>query len=142
MQIERVNISSMFLVFFGGVGVEVYVQVSTVFSFHCATLLFNVSKFFLFINILTVPGAVPKTDIGSFEVSGGLPNRDVYIYWQHIPDYLKNGDNFEYKIISVEENGHKRLVQVICMEQESMIGICFCSYWTNLSFQLQTSGGY
>ncbi|PNF42338.1 hypothetical protein B7P43_G03672 [Cryptotermes secundus] len=56
----------------------------------------------------TFPGAVPKTDIGSFEVSGGLPNRDVYIYWQHIPDYLKNGDNFEYKIISVEENGHRR----------------------------------
>ncbi|XP_069693403.1 cytokine receptor isoform X2 [Periplaneta americana] len=55
----------------------------------------------------TVPGAVPKTDIGSFEVSGGLPNRDVYIYWQHIPEHLKNGDNFEYKIISVEENGRQ-----------------------------------
>jgi hypothetical protein len=67
------------------------------------------------LNILTVPGAVPKTDIGSFEVSGGLPNRDVYIYWQHIPDYLKNGDNFEYKIVSVEENGHKRFVQVISL---------------------------
>jgi hypothetical protein len=64
-------------------------------------------------NIFTVPGAVPKTDIGSFEVSGGLPNRDVYIYWQHIPDHLKNGDKFEYKIISVEENGHKRLAHVI-----------------------------
>jgi len=56
----------------------------------------------------TLPGAVPKTDIGSFEVLGGLPNRDVYIYWQQIPDHLKNGDKFEYKIISVEENGHKR----------------------------------
>lgn len=56
----------------------------------------------------TIPGAVPKTDIGSFEVSGGLPYRDVYIYWQHIPDHLKNGDKFEYKIISVEENGFER----------------------------------
>jgi hypothetical protein len=55
-------------------------------------------------------------------VSGGLPNRDVYIYWQHIPDYLKNGENFEYKIISVEENGHKRSVQVI-------ISLPSCSYW-------------
>jgi hypothetical protein len=59
-------------------------------------------------DIFTVPGAVPKTDIGSYEVSGGLPNRDVYIYWQQIPDHLKNGDKFEYKIISVEENGQKR----------------------------------
>lgn len=56
----------------------------------------------------TIPGEVPKTDIGSFEVSGGLPYRDVYIYWQQIPEHLKNGDKFEYKIISVEENGLKR----------------------------------
>ncbi|PSN47868.1 hypothetical protein C0J52_01267 [Blattella germanica] len=56
----------------------------------------------------TIPGAAPKVDIGSFEVSGGLPNRDVYIYWQHIPDYLKNADNFEYKVISVEESGEPR----------------------------------
>jgi len=59
-------------------------------------------------NIFTGPGAVPKTDIGSFEVSGGLPNRDVYIYWQQIPHCQKNGNKFEYKIISVEENGYKR----------------------------------
>jgi hypothetical protein len=91
-------------------------QVTTVFSLHCAIQFFLVFLSFSFLlNILTVPGAVPKTDIGSFEVSGGLPNRDVYIYWQHIPDYLKNGDNFEYKIISVEENGHKRFVQVISL---------------------------
>lgn len=72
-------------------------------------------NFFFKMNMFTVPGAVPKTDIGSFEVSGGLPNRDVYIYWQHIPDHLKNGDKFEYKIISVEENGYNRLVHVICV---------------------------
>jgi hypothetical protein len=83
-------------------------------GFFCVPFFFfNFSRFFFFINILTVPGAVPKTDVGSFEVSGGLPNRDVYIYWQPIPDILKNGDNFEYKIISVEENGHERLVQVM-----------------------------
>jgi hypothetical protein len=79
----------------------------------CLYAFFNLFRFFIYVDILTVPGAVPKTDIGSFEVSGGLPNRDVYIYWQHIPDYLKNGDNFEYKVISVEENGLKRLVQVM-----------------------------
>ncbi|XP_071454335.1 cytokine receptor isoform X2 [Hetaerina americana] len=56
----------------------------------------------------TIPGAAPKTDIGSFEVAGGLPNRDVYIYWQEIPEYLHNGPNFEYKIIEIHENGIKR----------------------------------
>lgn len=61
-----------------------------------------------FRTLSTIPGAAPKVDVGSFEVSGGLPNRDVYIYWQRIPEYLKNGDNFQYKIISVLENGEPR----------------------------------
>lgn len=56
----------------------------------------------------TVPGAPPKTDIGSFEIAGGLPNRDVYIYWQQIPDYLQNGIHFEYNISEVKENGTSR----------------------------------
>ncbi|CAG2054668.1 unnamed protein product [Timema podura] len=60
-----------------------------------------------FMTSAIVPGAPPKTDIGSFEVSGGLL-RDVYIYWRYIPNEMKNGDKFEYKIISVEENGQKR----------------------------------
>ncbi|XP_076280238.1 cytokine receptor domeless isoform X2 [Lasioglossum baleicum] len=57
----------------------------------------------------TVPGRSPKTDIGSFEVAGeNSLTRDVYLYWQTIPDNMKNGDNFAYKIDHVEENG-KRL---------------------------------
>lgn len=52
-----------------------------------------------------LPGAPPRTDIGSFEVYNLVDSRDVYIYWQTIPDYLQNGDNFSYKIISVVENG-------------------------------------
>nr|CAD7434957.1 unnamed protein product [Timema monikensis] len=60
-----------------------------------------------FMTSAIVPGAPPKTDIGSFEVSGGLL-RDVYIYWRYIPNEMKNGDKFEYKITSVEENGQKR----------------------------------
>ncbi|KAJ9579351.1 hypothetical protein L9F63_024541 [Diploptera punctata] len=57
-----------------------------------------------------IPGATPKVDVGSFEVSGGLPNRDVYIYWQRIPEYLKNGDKFQYKVISVLENGQPKIL--------------------------------
>ncbi|XP_076379609.1 cytokine receptor domeless isoform X2 [Megalopta genalis] len=56
----------------------------------------------------TVPGRSPKTDIGSFEVTAeSRDTRDVYLYWQTIPEYLKNGDNFTYKIEHVEENGKK-----------------------------------
>lgn len=31
----------------------------------------------------------------------------MYLYWQDIPEYLKNGDNFTYEIQHVEENGRK-----------------------------------
>ena len=37
--------------------------------------------------------------------------RDVYLYWQTIPPYLENGDNFRYQIIHMEENGRKVLLQ-------------------------------
>ncbi|KAG8235064.1 hypothetical protein J437_LFUL015306, partial [Ladona fulva] len=53
-------------------------------------------------------GAAPKTDIGSFEIAGGLPLRDVYVYWQQIPDHLHNGEKFEYKFIKVKENDNDR----------------------------------
>lgn len=61
----------------------------------------------------TVPGAAPKTDIGSFEVIAGLYNRDVYLYWQQIPEYMYNGENFGYKVIYVKEGGVLRYVLCI-----------------------------
>ena len=54
-----------------------------------------------------LPGRPPKTDIGSFEIAENIGSRDVYLYWQAIPEYLKNGDNFKYEIDHVEENGRK-----------------------------------
>ncbi|XP_012253310.2 cytokine receptor [Athalia rosae] len=53
----------------------------------------------------TLPGQPPKTDVGSFEIAGNSGNRDVYIYWQTIPAWLENGDNFTYQVVHVEENG-------------------------------------
>lgn len=53
-----------------------------------------------------LPGAPPRTDIGSFEVFNHLDSRDVYVYWQTIPDYLQNGDKFSYKIIDFDEEGN------------------------------------
>ncbi|XP_011695047.1 PREDICTED: cytokine receptor isoform X2 [Wasmannia auropunctata] len=52
-----------------------------------------------------LPGAAPRTDIGSFEIAENNGNRDVYLYWQAIPHNQENGDNFKYQIIHVEENG-------------------------------------
>ncbi|XP_066588811.1 uncharacterized protein [Prorops nasuta] len=54
-----------------------------------------------------LPGMPPRTDIGSFEIAENNANRDVYLYWQAIPRYLENGDNFTYHINYVEENGRK-----------------------------------
>ncbi|XP_011874868.1 PREDICTED: cytokine receptor [Vollenhovia emeryi] len=52
-----------------------------------------------------LPGAAPRTDIGSFEITENPGNRDVYLYWQAIPQNQENGDNFKYQIVRVEENG-------------------------------------
>ncbi|XP_075218281.1 cytokine receptor domeless isoform X2 [Lycorma delicatula] len=57
----------------------------------------------------TVPSAPPKTDIGSFETSRGIPTRDVYVYWQQIPECMWNGDNFTYLVMSVDESGKEVL---------------------------------
>ncbi|XP_043508865.1 cytokine receptor [Frieseomelitta varia] len=54
-----------------------------------------------------LPGQPPKTDIGSFEIAENSASRDVYLYWQAIPQYLENGDNFRYEVVRVEENGRK-----------------------------------
>ncbi|XP_043283001.1 uncharacterized protein dome isoform X2 [Venturia canescens] len=54
-----------------------------------------------------LPGLPPRTDIGSFEITENNANRDIFLYWQSIPAYLENGDNFKYQISHVEENGRK-----------------------------------
>lgn len=68
----------------------------------------KISKDFLYLFIyFIVPGQSPKTDIGSFEVFENTLSRDIYLYWQYIPPYLENGNDFRYRIISVEENGRR-----------------------------------
>jgi hypothetical protein len=62
-----------------------------------------------------VPGASPKTDIGSFEILSELQKRDIYIYWQQIPEYHHNGDNFDYKIVVDDESGEAQYVQYLSL---------------------------
>lgn len=51
-----------------------------------------------------LPATPPLTNIGSFEIINGLNYRDIIIYWQYIPDHMKNGENVTYQIIAVEED--------------------------------------
>ncbi|XP_066909365.1 cytokine receptor [Halyomorpha halys] len=50
-----------------------------------------------------VPGMSPKTDVGSFECKAQETFRNIYIYWQQIPQYEENGEDLEYKILRIEE---------------------------------------
>ncbi|CAB3361568.1 Hypothetical predicted protein [Cloeon dipterum] len=49
------------------------------------------------------PTAPPKVDIGGFE-NEKLSIRNIYLYWERIPECLYNSDGFEYQI-EIEENG-------------------------------------
>lgn len=54
--------------------------------------------------IFVVPGAPPELNIGSFEIEINRTRRDIYVYWKSIPEHLKNGENFSYKIIEADKN--------------------------------------
>lgn len=50
-----------------------------------------------------IPDDPPKTDIGSFQIEkGNLGKRNVYIYWQQIPESKYNGPNFGYNVTLVK----------------------------------------
>ncbi|XP_012229180.2 cytokine receptor [Linepithema humile] len=63
-----------------------------------------------FRTLSTLPGCPPKTDVGSFHIIEHIANRDVFLYWQTIPQTEQNGNNFMY-LINVEDNNHKVLEQ-------------------------------
>ncbi|XP_063994915.1 cytokine receptor isoform X2 [Diachasmimorpha longicaudata] len=77
-----------------------------------------------------LPGLPPRTDIGSFEITENSANRDVYLYWQAIPPYLENGDNFRYQVVRVEENGRTSLIEPneTTRTYAKFKGISFSSY--------------
>lgn len=53
----------------------------------------------------TEPDYPPKTDVGSFQIEKGkLGKRNVYIYWQQLPEYHNNGANFSYVVTLVNPN--------------------------------------
>lgn len=60
-----------------------------------------------------VPGAPPKVNVGSFEILNNRSRRDIYVYWQSIPGEMKNGENFTYKILSVEEDNVEKNLEPV-----------------------------
>lgn len=60
-----------------------------------------------FRTLSALPGKGPRVDVGSFEiVDDGPLKREVYIYWQTIPQILENGNSFKYQIASIKEDGN------------------------------------
>lgn len=55
---------------------------------------------------ISVPDEAPKTNIGSFEILTFNKNsdRNVRIYWSHVPEEKRNGENFTY-VVTLE--GHE-----------------------------------
>ncbi|XP_029156701.1 cytokine receptor [Nylanderia fulva] len=83
-----------------------------------------------FRTLSTLPSFPPRTDIGSFEIIENNGRRDVYLYWQTIPQTSENGDNFKYQINYVEENGHKIIIEPIEMTRTyaKFKGLSFNNY--------------
>lgn len=51
------------------------------------------------------PDEAPRTNIGSFEILtyGNNSDRNVRIYWSHIAEERRNGENFTY-VVTLEGN--------------------------------------
>lgn len=52
-----------------------------------------------------LPGTPPTTVSGSFEVVNRLTQRDIIVYWQYVPDHMKNGENVTYRVSVAREGG-------------------------------------
>ncbi|XP_044765029.1 cytokine receptor [Coccinella septempunctata] len=52
-----------------------------------------------------IPDEAPRTNIGSFEILtyGNNSDRNVRIYWSHVPEEKRNGENFTY-VVTLEGN--------------------------------------
>lgn len=68
----------------------------------------NLFKGFIYSYLISVPGCPPKIDVGSFHIIEHVASRDVFIYWQTIPQTEQNGNNFMYHI-NVEDSNNKVL---------------------------------
>lgn len=57
-----------------------------------------------------LPGSPPKINMGSFEVVNRFSDREIIIYWQYIRDWMKNGENLTYQIVSILEDGMEQKI--------------------------------
>jgi hypothetical protein len=58
----------------------------------------------MFFILLKGPEAPPMVDVGSYEsVPVSTKKRDIYVYWEEVPDLLRNGPDFHYTFIVYED---------------------------------------
>lgn len=50
-----------------------------------------------------IPERPPKVTQGSFEIVGGLQDRQIYLYWQNLQKEEENGPDFKYVVTQVKE---------------------------------------
>lgn len=65
--------------------------------------------------ISDIPAASPKTILGSYELlqsTNNLNTREVYIYWQQVPEELKNDDTFEYYVTEMNGSSELNLTEI------------------------------
>ncbi|CAD6201388.1 GSCOCT00000191001.2-RA-CDS [Cotesia congregata] len=87
--------------------------------------------------IVNLPGRLPRTDIGSFEITENNANKVLYLYWQVIPRYLENGDNFKYQVTLTEVNGRK--THIMPNETTRSYAVFKGFDFFNYTFQVTTS---
>ena len=54
----------------------------------------------------TVPPSPPRIHPGSFEITGGINDRSVVVFWQKLDAKTHNGEDFRYTVTDVRRDGH------------------------------------
>ena len=53
-----------------------------------------------------VPPSPPRIHPGSFEITGGINDRSVVVFWQKLDAKTHNGEDFRYTVTDVRTDGH------------------------------------
>ena len=56
--------------------------------------------------LATVPPSPPRIHPGSFEITGGINDRSVVVFWQKLDAKTHNGEDFRYTVTDVRTDGH------------------------------------
>ena len=55
-------------------------------------------KLWLMVAFVSAPDRSPSTTQGLYYVESDLTSHTVYLYWQKLTEWEKNGENFTYEV--------------------------------------------